>query len=160
MVDFLIYGEPVKGWTLVRAIRDVSNMKAGEWGLAFTNLFFTKKNFYPSFVFKDLPDDLADYGDFDSYMVKIDEFEECMRVDPQVGYAFYTASIDDGFNPSLDDFYIFTAERLMSTAIEGQKKLSKKQLRILMEIFVSKEEYEKAALVRDTLDKKQVDKFF
>lgn len=156
MDEFLIYGEPVKGWTLLRAMKDVANMKAGDWGLAFSNLFFTKKNFLPSFVFKDIPDDIEE--DFEDYMAKIDVFESCMLVDPQVGYAFYSACLEDGFDAIMDDFYIFTAERLLKTAKEGQAKLSKKQLRILMEIFVSTEEYEKAALVRDTLDKKSENK--
>ena len=89
MDEFLIYGEPVKGWTLLRAMKDVANMKAGDWGLAFSNLFFTKKNFLPSFVFKDIPDDIEE--DFEDYMAKIDVFESCMLVDPQVGYAFYSA---------------------------------------------------------------------
>src|SRR3989337_2331606 len=139
MDEFLIYGEPVKGWTLIRAMKDVANMKAGEWGLAFTSLFFTKKDFLPSFIFNDMPTDM-DSDDFEEYMKSIEDFEKHFLVDPQIGYAFYNSCLDDGFDPAMDDFYIFVAERMMKTASSGQKQLSDPQLKILMEIFVSKEE--------------------
>jgi hypothetical protein len=66
----------------------------------------------------------------------------------------------DGFDPSTDDFYLFIAARLVSVATNGQSLLSDPQLKILMEIFVAKEEYEKAALVRDKLEKKNISKIF
>jgi hypothetical protein len=159
MDEFLVYGEPIKGWALIRAMKDVANMKAGDWGLAFSNLFFTKKNFLPSFVFKDIPDEIQE-DDFEAYIKNIDDFERCMVVDPQIGFAFYNGCLMDGFDPSIDDFYIFIAERVIKTAREGQTRLSDPQMKILMEIFVSKEEYEKAALVRDTLEKKNISKLF
>jgi len=158
MDEFLIYGETITGWALIRAMKDVANMKAGEWGLVYSNLFFTKKEFLPSFVFKDIP--VGDFDEYDDYMQHLDTFEDCMKCDPQVGFSLYNACLDDGFNPILDDFYIYILERIQKTATEGQKNLSKQQLKILMEIFVSKEEYEKATLVRDTLEDKSVNKIF
>ena len=160
MDEFLIYGEPIKGWALIRAMKDVANMKAGEWGLAFSEFFFSKKDFLPSFVFNEIPRDMEGEDNFDEYMNHIDEFESSMIVDPQIGFAFYKSCLEDGLNPTIDDFYIFVAERIVKTASEGQKRLSDQQLKILMEIFVSKEEYEKAALVRDRLEHKKVDKIF
>lgn len=159
MDEFLIYGEPVKGWTLIRAMKDVANMQAGEWGLAFTSLFFTKKDFLPSFVFPDIPNDI-DSDDFEEYLATIESFEQYMIVDPQIGYAFYNSCLLDGFDPSLDDFHCFVAGRVLESAAKGQKLLSEPQMKILMEIFVHKEEYEKAALVRDSLDKKKISKVF
>lgn len=161
MDEFLIYGEPIKGWSLIRAMKDVANMKAGEWGLAFSEFFFAKKNFLPSFVFKDIPNDIdPSFDDFGGFMKSLDDFEEAMKVDPQIGYAFYNACMFDGFDAHMDDFFIFVAGRILTTALEGQRQLSTKQLKTLMEIFVSKEEYEKAALVRDTLDEKNITKVF
>lgn len=159
MDEFLIYGEPVKGWCLIRAMRDVANMKAGEWGLAFSSLFFTKKDFCPSFVFKDVPDDF-DTDDFEMYLKNIEKFEKCLVVDPQIGFAFYNGCLMDGFDPGIDDFHIFIAGRILKTAMEGQMRLSDPQCKLLMEIFVDKEEYEKAALVRDKLEKKTISKVF
>lgn len=160
MDEFLIYGEPIKGWTLIRAMRDVANMKAGEWGLAFTALFFTKKDFLPSFVFKDIPDMSLEIDDFENYMKVMDEFEFNMMVDPQIGFAFYNGAMIDGFDPEQDDFYLFVSQRLIKTASDGQSLLSDPQLKILMEIFVHKEEYEKAALVRDRLENKKISRVF
>lgn len=159
MDEFLIYGEPIKGWTLIRAMKDVANMKAGEWGLAYTTLFFSEKNFQPSFVFSDIPNDMES-DDFELYIKTIEDFEECMKVDPQVGYAFYESCLLDQFDPISEDFYIFVASRVLQVAINGQKQLSEAQMKILMEIFVAREDYEKAALVRDTLDHKRVGKVF
>jgi hypothetical protein len=163
MDEFLIYGEPVKGWALIRAMKDVANMRAGEWGLAFSNLFFTKKDFLPSFVFKDIPNDTTDedvFDNFDCYLKKIEKFEKQMMVDPQIGFAFYNSCMIDGFDPTVDDFHIFVAERILGTAYDGQKQLSEEQMKTLMEIFVYKEEYEKAALVRDKLDNKTISRIF
>ncbi len=164
MDEFLIYGEPIKGWSLIRAMKDVANMKAGEWGLAFSNLFFTKKDFLPSFIFSDIPDNSIEDDDgedsFDCYLKRIEEFEHCMVVDPQIGFAFYQGCLMDGYDPTMDDFHIFVADRIVATALEGQKLLSDDQMKILMEIFVDKEEYEKAALVRDKLENKVIHKIF
>lgn len=166
MDEFLIYGEPIKGWSLIRAMKDVANMKAGEWGLAFSNLFFTKKDFLPSFIFPDIPDNDIDpenedgEDNFEGYLKRIEKFEKCMIVDPQIGFAFYQGCLLDGFDPSMDDFHIFVADRIVTTALEGQKLLSEVQMKTLMEIFVYKEEYEKAALVRDKLENKVIHKIF
>lgn len=160
MDEFLIYGEPIKGWSLIRAMKDVANMKAGEWGLAFSNLFFTKKDFMPSFVFKNIPDDFDINDDFETYLENLEAFERCMIVDPQVGFAFYNGCLLDGFDPALDDFYIFVSGRVIQVASEGQTRLSDPQMKVLMEIFVHKEEYEKAALVRDRLENKKIFKIF
>lgn len=163
MDEYLIYGEPIKGWALVRALQDVGNMKAGQWGLAFSNFFFTRKDFLPSFVFTDIPDNSeeSDVEDnFDAYLERIEKFEKRMKVDPQIGYAFYNSCLMDGFDPAMDDFHIFVADRILKTASKGQEQLSGLQLKILMEIFVSKEEYERAALVRDKLENKNVVKVF
>ena len=159
MDEFLIYGEPIKGWSLIRAMVDVANMKAGEWGLAFSELFFKQKNFLASFVFKDIPTEL-NLNDYDGYISEIEEFERRMVTDPQVGFAFYSSCINDGFKMDADDFHLFTAGRILQTAKDGQDQLNKEQLQILMDIFVEKEEYEKAALVRDTLEDKLVLKVF
>lgn len=163
MDEYLIYGEPIKGWVLVRAMKDVGNMRAGEWGLAFSNFFFTKKDFLPSFVFQEIPDnnEAEDIDDnFDEYLKKIEKFERRMKVDPQIGYAFYQSCMFDGLDPKMDDFHIFVADRILKTASQGQNLLSDPQLKILMEIFVAKEEYERAALVRDKLENKKVIKVF
>jgi hypothetical protein len=101
--------------------------------------------------------------DFEAYLGNLDsieEFEKCMVVDPQVGFAFYSGCLRDGFDPVFDDFYIFVTERISKTASEGQTRLSDPQMKILMEIFVAKEEYEKAALVRDRLENKKISKIF
>jgi hypothetical protein len=163
MDEFLIYGEPIKGWTLLRAMKDVANMRAGEWGLAFTSFFFAKKDFLPSFVFNEIPEDsgVGDLDDdFDGYVERIEQFERCMIVDPQIGFAFYNSCLFDGFDPALDDFHLFVSDRIQKAASKGQSQLSDPQLKVLMEIFVSKEEYEKAALVRDRLERKKVGKIF
>src|ERR1035437_6058863 len=115
MDEFLIYGEPIKGWTLIRAMRDVANMSAGEWGLAFTSLFFTKKDFLPSFVFKDVPNIGLEVDDFEGYLKSMEEFEVDMMVDPQIGFAIYNSAMMDDFDPAQDDFYLFMAERLVKT---------------------------------------------
>lgn len=159
-MDYLVYGEPVKGWSLIRALKDLENLNAGEWALVYSNLFFVKKNFLPSFFFKDIPDDFDEESDIGIFLNKIDEFEKSMNVDPQLGFAFYTSCLDDGFDPIKDDFFIFVAGRIKKIAEEGQQNITDNNLQKLMNIFVAMEQYERAALVRDKLEKKNINKIF
>lgn len=157
---YLIYGELVPGWTLVRAMKDLPNMNAGDWGLVFTNLFHLKEDFLPSFVFNKILNDLRTYPSFDEYSIELDKFEEHLKVDVQIGFAFYNACLEDGFDPVKDDFYIYIAHKLYLTALNGQGVLSESNLKKLLNIFLSKEDYEKAALIRDKLAKKEISKIF
>ncbi len=163
--DYIIYGEPIKGWILVRSLKEQHGAMPGDWGLAFKTFFLNRSDFMPSFFFKDVPKELEALeesmeDDFADYLKEIDKFEACLKVDPQIGYAFYNSCITNDFDPLSDDFHIWVAEKISSAAKTGQQSLSKKELKSLMKIFVSMEEYERAALVRDLLDDKNVEKVF
>lgn len=155
--NYLVYGEPIKGWTLLRSLGDdeENRVGVGEWVLAYTKFFERRQALkYPSFIFKELP---LDGGNADSdkeikeLIGKARVFEKSMRTDPETGFGFYQCCLNAGYNPLKEEFYTWVAERLTEKAYVSQSELSADELQKLLDILVCKEEFEKAAMVRDAL---------
>lgn len=158
--NYLVYGEPIKGWTLLRSLvdDDENRVGAGEWVLAYTKFFERRQALkYPSFIFNELPID-GNYTDSDEEIKKLlgkaRQFERCMKTDPETGFGFYQCCLNDGFNPHKDEFYTWVAERMTQKAYISQSELSTDELQKLLDILVCKEDFEKAAMVRDIMNGK------
>ncbi len=147
------YGEPIKNWTILRCVETDGCLRPGQWTMVYTR--FIKENrkyIQPSFVFDNLLETVYDDADFQLYMNRVDQFEESLHCDPQTGYGFYSYCLQDGFDPFIDDFYIWVAEKITEHVIQKQKQLSSDELKRIMDMLVVMEEYEKAAVLRDLLN--------
>ncbi len=162
MGNYINYGNIVPGWDLIRAIKGGNGLDPGQWGLVFSEFFFKRKDFGVSFVFDEIPPDIDFENDdmFDEYIRMIEDFEENLKTDPQIGFAFYSSCLESDFDPEEDDFHVFVAGRMKIVAREGQAKIKDADLKKMMNIFVAVENYEKAAIIRDLLEKKITDKIF
>jgi hypothetical protein len=157
--NYLVYGEPITGWTLLRSLTDdeENQVNGGEWVLAYSRLLHRRnavKN--PSFIFPELPYNGKTETDDEirTMLARARDFERSFNTDPQTGFGFYQCCLNHGFNPFNDEFYTWVAERITETAYRSQTDLSNPELEKLLDLLVSKEEYEKAALLRDVLQGK------
>ena len=158
MKNCITYGEPIMNWTLIRALKDRGTMKAGEWGLVYTPtyvMFSGNLESDPAFIFKNLPPQYNIEADTISYLEKIDIFERDLTCDPGTGSAFYISCLKHGFDED-ESLALWVADHILKTIIYMQPKLQRTELECLLEIMLEKEEYEKAALIRDTLDNRSV----
>mgnify|MGYP003390812315 FL=1 len=154
--NYLSYGEPIKGWTLLRCLVDDDRARMGQWMLVYTKFVEEQRNpIFPSFTFQDLPfqHNFSD-DDMEGFMNSISKFEKSLKTDPQTGYGFFHCCLTDGFDPFQDEFYVWVADRMTSRIIKTQGDMTPGELKSLLNMLVFTESYEKAAKVRDVLDGK------
>jgi len=157
---YLSYGEPIKGWMLLMALSDDNDNSicSGQWILAYSKFIFQRQAVLrPSFVFDAMPfnsDDIDSDEGARALLNRAREFEASMRTDPQTGYGFYHCCLSDGFDPFKDDFFTWVAERITEKAFSQPTNLADSDLQRLLDTLVAREEYEKAAEIRDLLQSK------
>lgn len=157
--NYLVYGEPITGWMLLRCLHDDDKygVRMGQWIMAYAK-FVRQRNKVknPSFIFDELPfdNDFEDADGIRALLKRAKSFEQSLTTDPQTGYGFYHCCLSDGFDPFKDEFYTWVAERMTELVIKTQCTMPPAELKMLLDMLVELEEYEKAALVRDALEGK------
>ena len=159
---YLNYGTFIKGWYLLKCLEDdeYRGVNMGQWIISYeTFVEEDKPRLIPLFILDDVPSfDIEDEDDVEPSIKKMESFEKSFLSDPQVGYGLYNNCIYDGFDPSFDDLYIWLAERINNCIDDAQKRMPKKMLKRMLDMYVAIEEYEKAALIRDVMRKKTTNK--
>jgi hypothetical protein len=92
LVNPLFYGEVLPGWFLIRARRESSSMKVGDWGLLRCN--------DPDFIWSSHPVlDLSSDDEEENLSIPEDDFTSAFRCDPNTGYALVKAAEQSGYHP-------------------------------------------------------------
>lgn len=99
------FGEPLRGFWLLRARRDGNDWKKGEWGLVQCN--------DPTFIWKTTP-----VVGSDKVFPYTDEFANAFDCPPTVGHALVTAAVERGYKldtPFLSWLYFYLADWIAKT---------------------------------------------
>lgn len=107
----LSYGEPIPGWTLMRAQQDGIEWRKDEWGLVWSNdpTFTWTSTPTPCPLFN-MPDEAEQEAWFSIHpsgtpeyeramAYTPDDFAQAMKVDPALGYDLVVAAMTKGYDP-------------------------------------------------------------
>lgn len=84
------FGQPLRGFWLMRARRDGDNWKKGEWGLVECN--------DPTFYWVSTPRVLSDTE------WEPEDFHDAFMADPSTGYRLVAAAVEKGYDPTEGGF--------------------------------------------------------
>ena len=89
LVNPLFYGEVIPGWYLIKARRESSSMRVGDWGLLRIN--------NPDFIWSTF--------DFEPSDENAITFYDCWSCAPETGHALFSSALKAGFTEDDSLFY-------------------------------------------------------